>query len=229
MIVDRLDLFEALSQHEIRVARSAYVDSAEGALAFASRRTAPDARLVPIRLYGTFPGVALQSTPAFSESPYTDTESIEDAYRRIAPITAAAGGRVLAQIAVEPGTDIAIECRTDATLGNVVAVRSPAGSLQQMLPLDSAAAANLVGHMHGPWHHASREQVEHMLEHLLIRTSRFFEDYGMEHLTLDPVRLHGNSYTVLDATAVSPHALAVKHFDADARDRKGHYHPSGRQ
>jgi len=229
MIVDRIDLFEALAQHEIRVARSAYADSAADALAFAARRTAPDARLVPIRLQAAFPGVALKSTPAFSESPYTDPQSIEDAYERLAGKTAAADGRVLVQVATEPGTDIGIECRIDAALGKVIAIHGAAHGAPQLLPLGSAGAAALAGSIQGRNHHLARAHVQRMLEHLLIRVAGFYEESGMDRLEIDPVRLHGNGYTVLDAIAVSQHALRVKHIEAGERDKKGHYHPSGRQ
>lgn len=229
MNIDRIDLFEALAQHDIRVARSAYVDSPEGALAFAGRRTAPDARLVPIRLLGVFPGVLAKDVPAFSESPFSDPESIEDAYRRIGPKTIAAGGRVLAQAATEPGTDMAVACRIDAALGKIIAVGSTAHSVQHLIPLDAAGAATLAASIQAYEHRGSREQVRRMLEHLLIRVARFFDASGLERLDLNPLRLHANSYTVLDAVAAGAQPLAVRHVDAGARDRKGHYHPSGRQ
>jgi len=229
MILDRINLFEALAQHEIRVARSAYVDSPEDALAFAARRTAPDQRLVPIHLYGVFSGVAMTSTPAFTESPYTDEQAIPDAYRRLAAKTAAASGRVLAQETTEAGTDIAIECRIDPALRKVIIVRGGGHQEQHLLPLDVAGASTLAANIQNYGHHGSREHVRRMIEHLLLRVSHFFDDSGIERLELDPVRLHGNTYTVLDAVATSKRALHVRHIDTESRDRKGHYHPSGRQ
>lgn len=229
MIVDRIDLFEALAQHEIRVARSAYVDSPEDTLAFAARRNAPDQRLVPIHLYGAFSGIGLSSTPAFTESPFTDEQSIPDAYRRLVAKTLAAGGRVLAQETTEAGTDIAIECRIDPALGKVIAVRGGEHQVQHLLPLDVAGASTLAANVQDYAHHGSRTHVRRMVEHVLVRVSLFYEASDIERLELDPVRLHGNTYTVLDATATSNRSLTVKHVDKGSRDRKGHYHPSGRQ
>jgi len=229
MIIDRIDALEALAHYDIRVARSKYVDSADDALAFAARRTAPDQRLLPIRLYGAFPGVALGSTPAFSESPFTDRESIEDAYRRLAPKVAAAGGRVVVQDAVPPGTEVAIEGSVDQALEKVIAVRSQTHRVEQMAPLDSAGAATLAANFEAHHHHGSREHVRRMLEHLLLKVSRFFEESAIERFELDPVRLHENTYAVLDAIVVGSRPLHVKHDESDARDRKGHYRPSGRQ
>lgn len=229
MIIDRLDVLEALAQHDIRIARSAYVDSPEDAVAFAARRTAADQRLVPIRLYGAFPDVALTATPAFADSPYPDEESIADAYRRIAPQAAAASGRVVAQTVTEAGTDIAIECRIDPALGKVIALRGAEHIVQHLVPLDDAGAHTLASNVQAYGHHGSREHVRRMLEHLLLKVAKFYDDSGAERLELDPVRLHGNTYTVLDAVMRSQRKLPVTHGEARERDRKGHYHPSGRQ
>lgn len=229
MVIDRIVVLESLAQHEVRVARSKYVDSAEDVLAFAARRNAKDPRILPIRLYGAFPGVALNCTPAFSEAPFTDAQAIQDAYRRLAPKVAAAGGRVLAQIAIERGSDLAIECHVDAALGKIIVLRSATHSVQRMVPLDTAGAAYLAANFQGHEHHGSREQNRRMLEHLLIRVSGFFEECGAERLELDPVRLHEHAYTVLDAIVASQHPMHVKHVEAGGRDRKGHYHPSGQQ
>lgn len=48
-----------------------------------------------------------------------------------------------------------------------------------------------------------------MLEHLLLRVSAFFEETPVTDFRL-AVRLHENSYAVLDAWMASPRALHVK-------------------
>ena len=70
-----------------------------------------------------------------------------------------------------------------------------------------------------------------MLEHLLMRVSQFFNDEpGVESFTLSPLRIHENSYTVLDAIVrLSGPIHSRTRLDAHAHDRKGHYQPSGRQ
>ena len=229
MVIDRIVVLESLAQHGVRVARSKYVDSAEDVLAFAERRNAKDPRILPIRLYGAFPGVALRSTPAFSEAPFTDVQAIQDAYQRLAPKVAAAGGRVIAQIAIERGSDLAIECHIDAALGKIIVLRSATHSVQHMIPLDTAGGAYLAANFQGHEHHGSSEQVRRMLENLLIRVAEFFEECGAERLELDPVRLHEHGYTVLDAIVESQHPMHVKHVEGGARARKDHDHPSGRQ
>jgi len=69
-----------------------------------------------------------------------------------------------------------------------------------------------------------------MLEHLLMRVSKFFEKSGVSDLRLD-VRLHDNSYSVIDASMHAPRPLHIKQRLAPrAHDRKGdEYHPAGRQ
>lgn len=217
MLIDKMDAFKALDHYEIRVARSKYVDSAEDAIAFAERRNAPDPRLVPITL----------RTPAgASERHLESEESIRSAYDRLF----AKSGRLMAQVAVEPGTDIVISGEVDEKVGKTITVQSSTHSVRQMVPIDPRAAETLVRNFQGYHHQGSREQARRMLEHLFEKLSKFFEETPVTRFVLD-VRLHENSYTVMDAEMTSPHPLHLKErLDPRAHDRKGdEFHPAGRQ
>ncbi|HEY9085865.1 MAG TPA: hypothetical protein VIN40_08050 [Candidatus Tyrphobacter sp.] len=98
MTLDTVETFEILKRYGIRVARSKVVDSPEGAIAFAERRTDKDPRFMPI----VFPP---DQTPLHTE------EAIRQAYERLARSRA---GAILAQAMTEPGTDITILRRADA-------------------------------------------------------------------------------------------------------------------
>jgi hypothetical protein len=69
-----------------------------------------------------------------------------------------------------------------------------------------------------------------MIEHVLLRVSTLFEDAGVSDFALT-VRLHENSYTVVDAWMKAPARLHLKErLDRHAHDRKAEdYHPAGRE
>jgi len=141
-----------------------------------------------------------------------------------------AEGWILAQTAAEPGIDVAISGRTDAVHGKTIALHSAEHSVQRMIPLDAAGAKALVENFEAYHHRGSREQTRRMLEHLLGLVSQFFAETPVTEFRLE-VRVHENSYTVLDASMTASKALHLEaHLARHARDRKGDdFHPSGRQ
>lgn len=215
MIIDTIEGFKALKHYGIHVARSKFVDSAQDAVAFAERRTAKDPRFMPIVLRG-------------AGSPLHTEDAVRKAYDRL--VQAGAHGNILAQTVTDPGTDITIAGRTEETEGKIIALRSATHGVERMIPLDSGGAEMLVLNFQGYHHHGSSERGRRMLEHLLIRVSTFFEHSGVTEFQL-AVRLHENSYTVLDASMTSPKPLHLKaRLDPRAHDRKGDdYRPAGRQ
>jgi len=229
MIVDKIACFKALDHFGIHVARSKFVDSAEDAIAFAERRNARDPRLMPIVLRVVSPGTQ-ESEKLAIETPLESESAIERGYARMIREVGTADGRILAQTATEPGTDIAISGQTDAVNGKTIALHSAEHSVQRMIPLDAAGAQALVENFEAHHHRGSREQTRRMLEHLLGRVSQFFAETPVTEFRLD-VRLHENSYTVLDASMTTSKALHLKErLDRHAHDRKGdEFHPSGRQ
>jgi hypothetical protein len=230
MILDKVEGFAALSKSGMHVVRARYVDSAEDAIAFAARRDAKDERAVPIVLRALVPEGG-RSPEELIEGPLAGHDPIRAAYRRLTarePVV----GRILAEVAVGPGTDISIEGREDAALGKVVALQDGgAHGMERMIPFGEDGAAMLVEHFQANHHRPHGEQTRKMLEHLLVRVSAFYEESGVESFVLAPVRLHENSYTILDATLRAAGPLAVgKRLAHHAHDRKGYdYHPSGRQ
>jgi len=231
MILDKIDGFTALTRSGMHVARTRYVDSAEDAIAFAARRDARDERAVPILLRAIGRGDDGRTAGLLVEKPLTDHKAIRRVYRELMPQVGSAGDRILAEASTEHGTDIAIEGRTDASLGKVVVLRNHAHSVERMVPLDPDGAETLVAGFQGYHHQPPSEKMRRMLEHLLMRVSAFFEETGVESFVLDPVRLHENSYTILDATLRSHRPLHIsKRLAPNAHDRKGYdYRPSGRQ
>jgi hypothetical protein len=226
MILDTIEAFEALKRYGIHTARSKFVDSAEDAIVFAERRTAADPRFLPIVLRNVVPEIPAQAKPA----PSTSALSGEDAVRRAYAFLAGDGLKVLAQTSTAPGTDLTIVGGIPPDRGKTIALHTPTHSVERMVPLDSAGAEILASNFLDHHHHGSSEQVRRMLEHLLLRLSTFFEDSGVDQFQL-VVRLHENTYTVLDAAMRAPKALHLKtRLDARAHDRWGDdYHPAGRQ
>ena len=98
------------------------------------------------------------------------------------------------------------------------------------MPLGEAGAEYLATHFQAHHHHGANDKGRRMLEHLLLHVATFFEDSGVSDFSLG-VRLHENSYTVLDAVMKAPRALHLKErLDPHAHDRKAaDYHPAGRE
>jgi ATP-grasp domain len=227
MIIDKLDGLNLLDRYDIRVVRAKYVDSPEDAIAFAVRRTAQDERAIPIVLCAVSPDGAVPE----AEGPLSGHDPIRAAFLALGPAVEASGGRILARAWIEPGTDIRIEGRTDAALGKCLTLSSRVHSVERMVPIDTQGAQALAEHFQGYHHRGDSEKSRRMLEHLLMRVSQLFSDEpGVESFTLSPLRIHENSYTVLDAiVTLSGPIHSRKRLDAHAHDRKGHYQPSGRQ
>jgi hypothetical protein len=229
MIIDKIDGLDALERYDIRVVRAAYVDSAEGTIAFAARRDAEDDRAIPILLRGIIADHPMRGSTLL-EGPLFDHESIRRAYDALSPNVQALGGRMLAQNFVQPGTDVVIAGRNEEGRKYLI-LRGAVHSVQRTTPLDEAGAELLALNFQGHHHHGTSEKTRRMLEHLLLRVSDFFEESGVESFELDPVRMREGNYVVLDATLRSQRPLTVKRrLEHDAHDRKGfEYHPSGRQ
>ncbi len=231
MTIDKMDGFEALQHYGIQVARSKYVDSAEDAIAFAERRTAADPRFMPILLRSVPSGAQAYTGSSLTEEPLETEKAVRAAFEHLRRAVGTSKGHILAQTMTDSGTDIKILGRTDDELGKqLIALRSATHSVERMIPLDTASAEALVANFQGYHHHGSSEKTRRMLEHLLMRVSKFFDDCGVTQFSID-VRMRENSYTVLDAMMTSPAALHVKkRLDPRAHDRKGDdYHPGGRQ
>jgi ATP-grasp domain len=207
MLIDKIEGFRVLDHYGIRVVRARYVDSAEDVVAFAARRDAEDDQPIPVELRVVDEGRRPLSGRGVMHGPLLDQGAIRRAYADLAPRVERAGGRIVAANAVPAGTDIAITGRSDEALGKCLTVRSAVHCVQRMVPLDEGGAEALARNMQAFHHHGASEQVRRMLEHLLLRVSTFFEDAGVESFDLNPVRLHENGYTVLDATIRSRESL----------------------
>lgn len=205
MIIDKMDTLKALDHYDIRVARTKVVDSAEDAIAFSERRNARDPRLMPIVLRPVS-AAAQGHAKSAAEKPLTTEEAIREAYDRMVREAGTTYQHILAQEATEHGTDITISGATDDALGKTIALHSATHAIQHMIPLDAGGAETLVRNFEGFHHHGSREKTRLMLEHLLVKVSKLFEETPVTAFQLD-VRLHENSYTVIDASMTSPKAL----------------------
>jgi hypothetical protein len=222
MILDKLEGLQALESAGIHVARCAYVDSPESAIAFATRRSARDERFVPIGLRAAS---KRQSDP--DESSLVGEAGIRDAYARL--VAKVPANRILAQIEVGEGSDVAVRGRAGESGKKVLELRGRTHSAQEPMPLDEERARALAENFRD-FGHKPQRAMEVMLAHFLMELATFFERPEIEELTLDPVRLHEGSYSVLDAEIVASRPLHLKpRIDPRARDRKGHFTPSGRQ
>jgi hypothetical protein len=214
--MNTIESLNALKHYGIHTARTKIVDSPEDAIAFAERRNAPDPRFMPIVLFGSASGIASSAL------------STEDAIRRAYEYLAqgAAPPKIVAQEVTEAGTQIAISGSTDADEKKTLALQGA----ERMMPLDTAGAEWLASNYQRHHHHGKSEKARHMLEHLLLSASEFFEESGVSAFQMT-VRLHENSYTVLGASMTAPRALHLKERLArHAHDRKGaDYHPAGRE
>lgn len=219
--IDFEDGLELLHEHDIRVVRARVVDSAEDAVAFAERH--------PIEL-GTLYWNA-DSTPKDFESDLQTTDRIRNAYRRLEERSRALpGARILARRSVEAGADVVIDARDDAILGRIVELRGGGHAAHRLLPLGERQAEALLGEFDAKHGIAANETQTRMLANLLLRISDICADDAVARITLDPVRVRGNSYDVLAVHVAAKRPLQLhRRLAKHAHDRKGYYAPSGRQ
>jgi len=191
MIVDTLTVLDLLRERGVRVARSRYVTSAKQAVAFAAR--GPIAlRLVPA-LYASGSSIAINDL--------TTSQMVRRAFERLASQAERfAGGQILAQRMVDPGTDIAIRCRADAALGRIVEVRNGVHRVQGAAPLDARAAQAVLTEFFERAHVALDPAAIRTLTRLMVQVCAIFVNTASSRLTLDPVRLHDDKYDVIGAT-----------------------------
>jgi hypothetical protein len=131
--------------------------------------------------------------------------------------------------ATAPGTDFAVDGWIDEGGRRIVRARSAAHAAERFVPLGVAGAAELADGLRAYHHHFGTGAGRRMLEHLFRRVSDLFEESGIDAFSLDPVRLHENGYTVVDATFSAPGPLHLKErIGRHGRDRKT-FHASGRQ
>jgi hypothetical protein len=190
MIVDTLTVLDLLRERGVRVARSRYVTTAKQAVAFAAR--GPIAlRLVP-EFHGAGSSVSINDLT---------TSQMRHAYDRLAARAQKfAGGRILAQRMVDPGTDIAIRCRADAAQGRIVEVRNGVHRVVGVAPLDVRQAQAVLTEFFEQAHVAFDPAAVRTLALLMVRVCAIFVNTASSRLTLDPVRLHKDNYDVIDAT-----------------------------
>jgi hypothetical protein len=190
MIVDTLTVLDLLRERGIRVARSRYVTNARQAIAFAARGP-----------------IALRLVPPWHDSglslALTDlatTPMVRHAFERIASqAEKIAGGQILAQRMVAPGTDIGVRCRADSMLGRIVEVRSGLHRVRTVAPIDSRQAQALLADFFDKARVTLDPRAMGTLALLIVRACTVFVNTASSCLTLDPVRLHDDSYDVIGA------------------------------
>ena len=211
-----VETFELLAHYGIHVARTATVDTADEAIAFAARRP------ITLRPEGS-PHEAV-----IHEKHLGDTDAIRHEFDRLLP-EPSVPVQLLAQSAVERGVDIAIQGRRDPEAGPILILDVGSHQVERTCPLDELGAGSMLddfGSKHGV---ASSAQHRGMLARLLVAVSEMFLEAELTSLRLDPVRVHDNTYHVLDASVDSPrHPHYRKRLAPHAHDAKGYgYNPSG--
>ena len=99
---------------------------------------------------------------------------------------------------MEAGTDVVIDARDDAVLGRIVEIRGGGHVAHGYHPLGEDHAEAMLAEFHAKHGIASSDARTRMLAHDLMRVSKKFENDAIVRITLDPVRVHDNSYHVLD-------------------------------
>lgn len=211
-----IENFELLHHYGIHVARTSAVDTADEAIAFAARRP------ITLRPEGSPREAVVQ------ERHLSDTDAIRHEFDRLLP-EPSTPVQLLAQSAVERGVDVVIEGRRDPKLGPILVLDVGTHRVERMCPLDESGAESMLddfGSKHGI---GSSAQHRGMLAGLLAGVSEMFLDAELTSLRLDPVRIHDNTYHVLDATIEAPRRPHFrKRLEPHAHDRKGYgYNPSG--
>jgi hypothetical protein len=216
MKLKTVETFDLLHHYDIHVARTASVDTADEAIAFAARRP------ITLRPEGS-PHEAVAQ-----EKHLGDTHAIRHEFDRLLP-EPSTPVQLFAQSAVERGVNIAIEGRRDPELGPILVLDVGTHAVERTCPLDEGGALSMLddfGSKHGV---ASSAQHRAMLARLLGHASEMFLDAELTSFRLDPIRVHDNTYHVLDAVLDSPrHPHYRKRLAPHAHDEKGYgYNPSG--
>src|ERR1035441_3374903 len=144
MIIDYIEALGVLEHAGIRVVRAKYVDSAQDAVGFATRREARDPRVMPIVL-SCVPGdaAAAESNPPANGALHT-SEAIQAAHARLAAPAGTVSRRILAQEYVESGTDVAITYRAEESGQKYLELRVGDHGTEQLLPINEAGVRILV-------------------------------------------------------------------------------------
>jgi hypothetical protein len=231
MTIDYIEALGLLEHAGIRVVRAKYVDSAQDAIAFATRREGREPRILPIVL-GAEPreGTQTERRPTVDDALHSGA-AIQTAYERLTASSAGTQQRILAHEYIGSGTDIALIYGTNDSGHEYLELRSGEHTTEQLLPIDENAARVLVEHMFAHDHRGRSEKSRRMVEHLVMRVCGLLDEFPIDALELDAVRLHENSYTVLGVALTARSRLHVeKRLPNHARDRKAYgYRPSGRQ
>jgi hypothetical protein len=217
-IVDTMEALEFLRQHGIRVAQTRYVDSGEDAIFFAGNR--------PIALCVVASGAVASAGNAVAKTALHGIDAIKDAYERLTQAAyTGSGGHILAQHHIESGTDIAIEAHNDDSIGRIVELRCGTHRAYRLHPLTTDLAESMLTEFRSKRGIAGSEKSAHMLEHLLTKVSEIYQDPAIARLVLE-VRLHGNTYDVLDAKITAKSTLNIHpRLTPHARDKKSFYQP----
>jgi len=228
MILDRIAALDALDHYDIRVVRSKFVDSPQDAMTFAARRTARDARAVPIVLALVGPTGSVHKRSAHDAVPLRDRDAIQRAYLACSMMTKSFNERILAFEYVPLGTDISIVGRTAEGGQKYLGLKHAGHGLERLVPIEDVGAAELATNLLERHYRGAGEKQRHMVEHLVLRASALFE--RPEVLALDlTIRLHDNTYTALEASIDATHLRLEKRLDRYAYDRESYgYHPAGR-
>jgi hypothetical protein len=228
MTIDFLEALNLLEHAGIRVVRAKYVDSAQDAIAFATRREARDPRVVPIVLSTAAGNDSTPQRRAGADDVLHSSAAIQASYERLANVATAP--RALARDSVGSGTDIALAYGRNDKGQESLELRSGDHSTEQLLPIDATGARVLVEHMLAHDHRGRSEKSRRMVEHLVLRVCSVLDEFPIEALELD-IRLHENTYTVMGASITAPSRLRVdKRLPNHAHDRKAFgYRPTGRQ
>jgi hypothetical protein len=211
-----VETFDLLHHYGIHVARTAEVDTADDAIAFAARRP------ITLRPEGS-PREAV-----VHERHLGATDAIRHEFDRLLP-EPSKPVQLLAQSAVERGVDIAVGGRRDPELGPIIVLDVGSHQVERQCPLDESDAKSMLddfGSKHGV---ASSAQHRGMLARLLACASEMFLGAELSSFRLDPLRVHDNTYHVLDAVADAPRRPHFrKRLAPHAHDSKGYgYNPSG--
>jgi hypothetical protein len=231
MTIDYIEALRLLERAGIRVVRAKYVDSAQDAVAFATRRESRDPRILPIVLIGVQRDGALPQRRNSADDVVQSGAAIQVAYERLAAQDETSAPRVLAREHVAGGTDITLAYKTNDSGQKYLELGTGEHRTEQLLPIDETGARMLVEHMLAHDHRGPSEKSRRMLQRLVLRVCGLLNEFPIDTLELDPVRLHENSYTVLGAALTAPSRLHVeKRLTNHARDRKAYgYRPTGRQ
>jgi succinyl-CoA synthetase beta subunit len=201
-MIDYIEASKMAKRYGLRVARAAYVSSADDAVSFASGKTVVMKVISQKAIHKTKSGVVLLDLRGEKEV----RKGFSDLTKKAAQLKPY---KILIQEMVKGGVEIIIGGTVDQQFGKLILlglggiyVEVFKDFAERVCPVGRAEAVSMVNQLRAKKVIAPDGKSEEMVISLITRIGKMFEDEGLAELDLNPVILHDGTYDLVDIRAI---------------------------